>query len=285
MSATVHARAASPPPRSTLPALAIGLAPVFEEKEVTGSGRPTADFSDQDVRPEGHHDDAGHRRGRQDHRLRAQVQPDIDEEARDPYTRTSRSRTAACTSAARSATSRPRSASSAQWASAACTTSRARSPAAPAGAPAGPLLHARAQSTSVEVGPRFSVNSDSSASRRATRASRWTASASTYTRIAPDGAQACRGPDLSRAEDQAADPRRASSSSPSATGSENGAAPSAARLSPEAGVTAFVLESIEAHARCRAARGWLMFRKVPRGTKLVRHASARRRCSRSSRRR
>ena len=55
-----------------------------------------------------------------------------------------------------------------------------------AAAAAGPLLHARRRRPYVQLGPRFSVNSELRASPRATPASRSTASASTSTRRGPD---------------------------------------------------------------------------------------------------
>ena len=64
----------------------------------------------------------------------------------------------------------------------------------PAGAPARPLLHARAQRPASRSARATRSTASSSASRRATRASRSTASASTSTRRAPRSASS-RGPE------------------------------------------------------------------------------------------
>ena len=148
----------------TLPALgfAIGTA-VFERPPVdVGGRRSDRRLPGRHLRPEGDHERPGHRRGRQDHRLHPRLQPGDRRRAGHQTSRaaatSSRSRPAACTSAARSASWRRPSASSAR-ATAASTTSPARSTAArPSGRWTASTRACKADQ--VEIGPRFSVNSE-----------------------------------------------------------------------------------------------------------------------------
>ena len=127
-----------------------------------GGGRRARGLPRRHLRPEGHH------RGLAASARSARPPSTCARATRrstGPSTPTSRGRAsssrsprAACTSAARSATSRPRRASSAR-ATAASTTSRGARLRRPAGAPARPLLRAR-RNGQVEVGPRYSVNSE-----------------------------------------------------------------------------------------------------------------------------
>ena len=180
-------RAPSRPSAFVLPALGFALGPIFEEQRPALAGRradrttsPTTRTSRRSITIV-----AGHRRGRQDDGLRAQVQPGHRHgDRRTSTTSSSRSRRAACTSAARCASSRPPSASSAR-ATAASTTSRGE---VAGGPPVRPLdrFYTRVRNGQRRGRPALLRQLRARALLAArSRASRSTASASTSTRRVP----------------------------------------------------------------------------------------------------
>ena len=138
-----------------LPALGFAIAPDLRTaRGGLAGGRPARRLRPRDLQAARDHDRPGHRRGRQDHRLRP---PGQHRPRRGPGLATSRSRPAAPTSAARSASSRPPATSSAP-ATAASTASRARSSAARRCARS-TASRRGSPSDVVEIGPRYSVTS------------------------------------------------------------------------------------------------------------------------------
>ena len=208
---------------------------------------------------------AGHRRGRQDDRLRAQAQPaDRHASRRTSTTSSSRSRRAACTSAARSASSRPRSASSAR-ATAASTTSAARSTAARRCARSTASTRA-SRDGQVEIGPRYSVNTRAQAllAARPGRAARRhrpvplpVALLDAASSQEPDRhaqAQAPAPPVPQRLQARAEAPGRAATARQPRRTPAKEAGDHRRRLGRRA------------HLAVAAPPRWLMFRKVPKGT-------------------
>ena len=260
-------RRASPPRRSCCPRSASRSAPLFERPPVHVAGRrPARGLPRRHLRARRSSPIvAGHRRGRQDHGLRAQAQPG-DRQAAEPdratTSRSSRSPRAACTSAARSATSQAVAALHLP-----VPRRRLRLPGQgrrrPAGAPARPLLHARARRPASRSARASRSTPSSSASRPRDPASTSTASASTSTRARFSTPKLARRHEAAQAPQARRSPTR-STRAPSApaTHAERRARSDHAK---EAGHPRGRLAR-RAHRRCPAACAGCMFRKVPKGT-------------------
>ena len=170
MSLAVHAGGGIAVAAFTLPALgfAVGSAAVRAAAGRLGGRRRAGRLPGRHVHPEGHHDRAGHRRGRQDHRLHPRLQRGHRRRRRTRTSRaaatSSRCPRAACTSAARCASSQ-------RLGALHLPVPRRRlrlhgqGRRRPAGAPARPLLHARAQAARSRSGRATRSTPSSSASR------------------------------------------------------------------------------------------------------------------------
>ncbi len=133
------------------------------------------------------------------------------------------------------------------------------------GPPVRPLdrFYTRVRNGQVEVGPRFSVNSELRAASPAIPARIWTASASTCTPVASDPAQAARNPSLMPKLKLPAPPL------PSALQPRPARPGESERVGPieqakEAGISA--VDWVDERTSLSGGARWAMFRKVPKGT-------------------